>query len=206
MDGSSANVDGATQQSSLQDSVEPGDIIRVLYLFSGKSRKGAVSHWCSKLAKRHSRAVEVEVVDIKVKPHVDLTLKSNRDRILGKIKLHKYDAIILSPPCSSTFSRAPWSNRKGPRPIRSFLKPKGFERLSWVERKKANWGNTLKDFTFEVIHLALEAQVHMILFENPEDLGALQHGPYAGQRSASMWQDERFHKMLSDGLVQTVAF
>ena len=147
----------------------------------------------------------MEMVDIKVKPHVDLTLKSNRDRILGKIKLHKYDVIILSPPCS-TFSRAPWSNRKGPRPIRSFLKPKGFERLSWAERKKANWGNTLKDFTFEIILVALEAQVHMILFENPEDLGALQHGSYAGQRPASMWQDDRFHKMLSDGLVQTVAF
>ena len=205
MDGSSANVDGAKQQNSLQDEGKPGDVIRVLYLFSGKSRKGSVSHWCSKLAKRHSTAVEVEMVDVKVKPHVDLTLKSNRDKILEKIKLHKYDVIILSPPCS-TFSRAPWSNRKGPRPIRSFLKPKGLERLSWAERKKANWGNTLKDFTFEALLVALEAEVHMILFENPEDLGALQHGPYAGQRPASMWQDDRFREMLADRLVQTVAF
>ena len=205
MEGSSANVDGSSQHNSLQDSGKPGNHIRILYLFSGQSRKGSVSHWCSKLAKRHSSAVSVEVVDIKVKPHVDLTLKSNREKILEKIKIQKYDVIILSPPCS-TFSRAPWSNRKGPRPVRSFLKPKGLERLSWMERKKANWGNTLKDFTFEVIILALERQVPMLLFENPEDLGALQHGPYAGQRPASMWQDERFQKLLADRAVQSVAF
>ena len=42
-------------------------------MFSGKSRKGSVSHWCKKLAKRLSITVEVEMIDIKVKPHHDLT-------------------------------------------------------------------------------------------------------------------------------------
>ena len=46
----------------------------------------------------------------------------------------------------------------------------------------------------------------MLLFENPEDLGALQTGPYEGQRPASMWQDETFLQMVNSEMVQTVAF
>ena len=49
------------------------DVLRILYVFSGKSRKGSVSHWCKKLAKRFSITVEVEMIDIKVRPHLDLT-------------------------------------------------------------------------------------------------------------------------------------
>ena len=204
----SANVDGLIQQNSVHckySTAKQDEAILVLYIFSGKSRKGSVSHWCSILSKRHSRAVKVEMVDIKVKPHIDLTQKSNRDKILQKMKDTKYNVIIFSPPCS-TFSRAPWSNRKGPRPVRSFVKPRGLTRLSWTERKKAEWGNTLKEFTFEAIALALQLDVAMILFENPEDLGAMQTGPYEGQRPASMWQDVGFEHMVQTGLVQTVGF
>lgn len=204
----SANVDRSIQQNSVHckfDTAKQDEAILVLYIFSGKSRKGSVSHWCSKLSKRHSRAVKVEMVDIKVTPHIDLTQKSNRDKILQKMKDKNYNVIIFSPPCS-TFSRAPWSNRKGPRPVRSFVQPRGLTRLSWTERKKAEWGNTLKEFTFEAIALALQLDVDMILFENPEDLGAMQSGPYEGQRPASMWQDVGFEHMVQTGLVQTVGF
>ena len=204
----SAKVDDSIQQNSVHcadGTAKQDGAILVLYLFSGKSRRGSVSHWCSKLSKRHSRAVQVEMVDIKVKPHIDLTKKCNRDKILKKIKDVRYNVIIFSPPCS-TFSRAPWSNRKGPRPVRSFVRPKGLARLSWTERKKAEWGNILKEFTFEAIALSLQLNIDMILFENPEDLGAMQSGPYEGQRPASMWQDEAFELMVKTGAVQTVGF
>ena len=152
------------------------DILRILYVFSGKSRKGSVSHWRKKLAKRFSITVEVEMIDIKVRPHLDLTKESVRKRILLKLQTGNYQAIILSPPCS-TFSRAPWSNRKGPRPVRSYVHHRGLQRLTWSERKKADWGNTLMDFTFKLIQTAINKDVRFILFENPEDLGALQQGP-----------------------------
>ena len=71
---------------------------------------------------------------------------------------------------------------------------------------KARWGNVLKDFTFQVIRLAIQAGTRMVLFENPEDVGALQTGPYRGQRPASMWQDESFLQMVESEMVQTVAF
>ena len=180
------------------------DVLRILYVFSGKSRKGSVSHWCKKLAKRFSITVEVAMIDIKVRPHLDLTKESVRKRILLKLQTGNYHAIILSPPCS-TFSRAPWSNRKGPRPVRSYVHHRGLQRLTWSERKKADWGNTL-DFTLKLIQTAINKDVRFILFENPEDLGALQQGPYEGQRPASMWQDEKFEALIQTGQIDTVAF
>ena len=194
MDGATAKVDVLQKHDIVHGSdvsTKADDTIRVLYIFSGKSRKGSVSHWCSKLAKLRSKAVQVEMIDIKVKPHIDLTKKSNRDKLLEKMKQKRYDVLILSPPCS-TFSRAPWSNRKGPRPVRSFVKPRGLARLSWTE--------------FEAIAQALDTGSHMILFENPEDLGALQSGPYEGQRPASMWQDEIFRNLVQSEAVKTVSF
>ena len=179
--------------------------MRILYVFSGKNRKGSVSHWCKKLAKRLSITVEVEMIDIKVKPHYDLTKESVRRLWIQKLQTRSYHAVIFSPPCS-TFSRAPWSNRQGPRPVRSFVFPRGLQRLTWHERNKANWGNTLKDFTFQMIQVAIDQQVPLILFENPEDLGALQQGPYEGQRPASMWQSEQFEALIDSGQIYTVAF
>lgn len=144
------------------------------------------------------------MVDIKVKPFLDLTKGHVRQQILSKIEAGLYDVILLSPPCS-TFSRAPWSNRRGPRPVRSFCNPRGFNRLRWSERSKANWGNILADFSFQVCKLVI-TQHTMLLFENPEDLGAIQHGEFQGQRPASMWQWEAFEQLLLSGAFQSFAF
>ena len=89
--------------------------------------------------------------------------------------------------------------------MRSFVHPRGLHRLTWHERRKTDWGNTL-DFTSRMIQVAIDRQAPLILFENPEDLGALQHGPYEGQRPASMWQSEQFDALLHTGQIDTVAF
>ena len=62
------------------------------------------------------------------------------------------------------------------------------------------------DFTFKLIQTAINKDVRFILFENPEDLGALQQGPYEGQRPKSMWQDEKFEALIQTGQIDTVAF
>ena len=144
------------------------------------------------------------MIDIRIGPHLDLTLGSVQQKVLDKIATKKYDAIILSPPCS-TFSRAPWSNRNGPRPLRSFCKPRGFDRLTPTEANKAKWGNSMADFSFKVCKLVLGSST-MLLFENPEDLGALQHGEHQGERPASMWQWDEFSELLESGEFQTVVF
>ena len=179
-------------------------VCRILYLFSGSPRKGSVKSWATKLAAKWGVRVQVDMVDIKVRPHLDLTKDSVQRDLLNKISAGYYAAIILSPPCS-TFTRATFSNRKGPRPVRSYVHLRGLSRLTWTERKKANWGNTMTDFSFQVCK-AVQNMDTMLIFENPEDLGAVQAGHYRGQRPASMWQWPAVQELLDSGKFQTCAF
>ena len=174
---------------------------RVLYLFSGRPRKNSVSSWLKRLSKRFGIDAEVEMVHIQVRPFLDLTQREVQKRLLSRIVSGAYFAILLSPPCS-TFSRVTWANRKGPRPVRSFRFPRGMIRLTWAERKKANWGNTMADFSFEAFAKQMQQKGRLALFENPEDLGAVKAGEHAGTRPASMWQWPQFEELLQqDGIV-----
>ena len=115
------------------------------------------------------------MVDIQIKPHLDLTRDTVQQQLLNKIASGKYFAVLLSPPCS-TFSRVTWANRRRPRPVRSFVSLKGFVRMSWTERKRANWGNSMADFSFKAFSTQMVHANTMALFENPEDLGAIKSG------------------------------
>lgn len=145
------------------------------------------------------------MVDIQIKPHLDITKESVQQQLLSKIAAGRYFAVLLSPPCS-TFTRVTWANRRGPRPVRSFVKLRGFTRLSWPERKRANWGNILTDFSFEAFEKQMVHADAMALYENPEDLGAIRAGENRGIRPGSMWQFEKFSELLRLDNVDTAAF
>ena len=180
-------------------------ICRVLYILSGRPRKNSVSSWLRKLSKHFGVTVEVEMVDIQIKPHLDITKDSVQQQLLSKIAAGRYLAVLLSPPCS-TFTRVTWANRRGPRPVRSFVKFRGFARLSWSERKRANWGNILTDFSFEAFAKQMVHADAMALYDNPEDLGAIRAGENRGIRPGSMWQFEKFSELLLLDNVDTAAF
>ena len=116
--------------------------------------------------------LEMLCIDIKRKPWIDLSKSKERDKLWEQIKQEKFDAILVSPPCS-TFSRACWA----PRPIRSYKSPKGLATLT-----------IFADFTWEVLTLASATHISFVLLEQPEDLGAMAYGPHAGERPASRWQ------------------
>lgn len=187
--GSDCMQTGLNYEASLQSS------IYIYIFFSGRPRKNSVSSWLRKLSKRLGVAVEVEMVDIQVRPFLDLTQKGVQQRLLNKIATGHYDAVLFSPPCS-TFSRVVWANRHGPRPVRSCRFPRGLNRLTWAERKRATWGNTMADFTFKGFELQAKQQDGIAIFENPEDLEALRNGENFGVRPASMWQWEQFSSLL----------
>ena len=189
----------------METGTDAKQVCRVLYIFSGRPRKNSVSSWLKKLSKHLGIAVEVEMVDIRVRPFLDLTDHGTQQRLLNKIAAGRYFAVLISPPCS-TFSRVTWANRKGPRPVRSFTHPRGMARLTWSERKRADWGNTMADFAFEAFTTQMAHGGHMALFENPEDLGAVKSGEHAGKRPASMWQWEQFFKLLENPDIKTAAF
>ena len=158
----------------------PGRAISVLYLFAGKPRQGDMTQATD--CKLH-----IACVDIQRRPSVDLAKSKERQKLLTRIRAQEFQAILLSPPCS-TFSRAPWANFKGPRPVRSAAQPRGLDKLTAAERDRCILGNIFADFTWEVVELAIEVNVSFLFLEQPEDLGMLVRGPYKGQRPASMWQ------------------
>ena len=180
-------------------------VCRVLYVFSGKPRKNSIKFWLRKLSKQFQVAIEVEMIDIQVPPHHDLTKESVQKHLSNKIASGRYYAVLLNPPCS-TFTRVVWANRRGPRPVRSFTCPRGFTRMTWAERKRARWGNTMADFTFEAFQTQAIDCGGLAFFENPEDLGALKSGEHRGIRPASMWQWEEFERLLEHEGIETVAF
>ena len=143
-------------------------------------------------------------VDIQRKPKIDLAKTQERHKLLARIRAQEFDAILLSPPCS-TFSRAPWANFKGPRPVRSAAKQRGLDKLTAAERDRCILGNLFADFTWEVVELALAAKVSFLLLEQLEDLGMLAKGPYKGQRPASMWQWPAMERVLQLPGVSTLA-
>ena len=103
-----------------------------------------------------------------------------------------FQVIVASPPCS-TFSRARWANRQGPRPLRSAAYPRGFLRLTASRRKELTTANGLVDFAVELLTIQKE-QGRYGLLEHPEDLG--RHGE--GGTPGSIWRWE-VTKQLMDG-------
>ena len=143
-------------------------------------------------------------MDIQRRPSIDLTKSKERQNLLARIRAQEFQAILLSPPCS-TFLRAPWANFKGPRPVRSAAKPRGLDKLTAAERDRCILDNIFADFTWEVVGLAIEVSVSFLLLEQPEDLGMLATGPYKGQRPASMWQWPAMERVAKLPRVSTLA-
>ena len=175
--------------------------ISVLYLFAGRPRQGDMTDCLQQLANGYK--IRMTCVDIQRKPSVDLANSKERQKLLARIRAKEFNAILLSPPCS-TFSRAPWAKFKGPRPVRSFEKPPGLDKLTASERDRCILGNIFADFTWEVIELAVDVSVSFLLLEQPEDLGRLAKGPYR-DRPASMWQWSSMEKIAKLPRVTTLA-
>ena len=140
-------------------------------------------------------------MDILRKPFTDLSNPRTQTSFLERVRDGSYFAVILSPPCS-TFSRAPWRNRRGPRPIRSHDYPDGLPGLRWAERRKARLGNTLADFSLRTAAAALDLPCAFALLEQPEDLGAVA----IGRRPSSMWQRPLFQAVVGHPNAQHVVF
>ena len=130
-----------------------GKAISVLYLFAGKPRQGDMTQCLQQQAA--GCKLHITCVDIQRKPSIDLAKSKESQRLVTRIRAQEFHAILLSPPCSN-FSRAPWANFKGPRPVRSAAKPRGLDKLTAAERDRCILGNIFTDFTWEVVELAIE--------------------------------------------------
>ena len=118
--------------------------------------------------------------------------------VAEKIRAGDYDAIIMSPPCS-TWSRAVWSNKLGPKPIRSRQFPYGFPWLKGDLKEKAEIGSKLVLRCVEVLEIAPVDTI--CVWEHPEDLGRSRNGT-----PASVWQLEEVRKAATKRRMETIVF
>ena len=137
----------------------------------------------------------------------DLLSQDNRKRLLAAISSGHYDAVLMSPPCG-TWSRAPWANQFGPRPLRTSNYPWGFPWLEGDRQQKVAASNSMVRLCIDVLEL-IETMRFTLFFwlEHPEDLGAVAtyrrkkgkqwfHQVDSGVRPASIWQLPELRRFL----------
>ena len=80
----------------------------------------------TKFAAEFKTKVRMQELDVLQGGHMHNMLKDmRRKRLLQKVSAGNYDVIVTTPPCSS-FSRARFANKDGPRPARNQEQPRGF--------------------------------------------------------------------------------
>ena len=166
--------------------------IRVLYLFSGVSRRASIAESLRTLCQRDGNGLEFHDVDIHVGGSAhDLLDKEIQEVYMSNILAGGYDIVILSPPCGS-WSRANWANNDGPPPCRDRFHPWGFPDNSAGQNRRATEGNEFVHFSIRAIQSAAlaRAQGHRVRFllEHPEDLGRVGGRALHQGVPASIWQ------------------
>ena len=144
--------------------------LRVLYLFSGKKRKNSLGYCLRQLAAKHELEIEVVELDIQRSRKVDFTIPAVQKQWLGRITKGEFYAVVATPPCS-TYSRAPWANEAGPRPLRSHRRPRGLPWNTKAQQQKTDFGSIMADFSYEAVKRQMEHENYVFVKEQPEDLG-----------------------------------
>ena len=156
--------------------------LKVIYFFAGQSRWADIVACLRALVDEFNACKEfpiavtllIEEVDIARGAAHDLLKVPKQQRYLAQVSSSTFGVVIAAPPCE-THTRAVFSGRPGPQPIRDVFHPRVVPNLSPGWRAKAEAANKLHDFTVEVFRAAAKAHA-LALMGFPEDLGATPRG------------------------------
>ena len=113
-------------------------------MFSGAPRKSDVRSYLQKLCVSAGVQLQMTEIDLQISEEHDMSDEDRWQELITKIRNGEFDIIIMSPPCS-TWSRAVWANRLGPKPVRSREFPFGFPWLKGDLKEKAELGTAAGD-------------------------------------------------------------
>lgn len=182
----------------------PSSKKKALYLFAGKDRRTSIRAVLERFSKTFGgQEIECEEWDICRGPDNDLLDEATQRRLLQSIEAGEFFAILLSPPCAS-WSRAPWANRWGPRPLRTALHPWGLPWLEGSKLSKVAASNAMIRLCMQVLERAIALGLGVFL-EHPENLGSVRSRPSATVRPASIWELPEIQR-LQEKDIFTVAF
>ena len=183
--------------------------MRILYLFSGRQRKTSVATVLKQLL---GDQVQIDEVDILLSSEHDMTNAKHRQDVLEALRKGLYDAVLITPPCS-TWSRVRGANFRGPPMLRSREHVWGFPWLAAKHEHDASLGNCLVIFMIEVLEYldgnpcSQRGWVALVWCEHPEDLGVIcREEDGAILNPASIWQLERLRALVNNRGLFTLAF
>lgn len=140
--------------------------------------------------------VTIEEWDICRGADQDLLSSEVQESLFRRIEAGEFCCVIMSPPCAS-WSRAPWANPWGPRPLRTAVHPWGMPWLEGARLQKVADSNSMIRFCLRIFEVAERLQpLVALLLEHPEDLGATRAKPSLHIRPASIWQLPELRKMV----------
>ena len=176
--------------------------MRVLYLFSGASRKCDVRESLIALQLEFGFVLDIKEVDLIRDSSHDVADDSFWRGILTELGSGIFFLLIVTPPCNThSRARANWKEIPGPRPLRNLHFPHGFPWLEGPRLQAANLANLLIDRTFEAIRVAMDVGT-FYLTEFPEDLGVTT----SGHLPASLWQLQEQRDIVHESGGTTWAF
>ena len=167
-------------------------------MFSGAPRKSDVRSYLQKLCNSAGVQLQMTEIDLQISEEHDMSDEDRWQELITKIRNGEFDIIIMSPPCS-TWSRAVWANRLGPKPVRSREFPFGFPWLKGDLKEKAELGTLLVMRCIETLEIAPAKTV--CLWEHPEDLGRSRNGT-----PASVWQLEALRAVAKKRGMESIVF
>eukprot|EP00435_Cladocopium_sp_Y103_P057006 s1874_g19.t1 len=144
-------------------------------------RKSDVRSYLETLCSQQGVTLRMTEVDLQRSDDHDMANEDKWNELVEKIKAGLFYLILMSPPCS-TWSRAVWANKLGPRPVRSREYPLGFPWLVGELRDKAALGTLPVMRCIEVLEVA--PPLTICLWEHPEDLGRARNGTPASVEDA----------------------
>ena len=166
---------------------------KLLYLFAGQPRKADLADFLDRTD------IEVVAVDILLDESRDVADSEYWDALRARVRQGVFDLVLVSPPCN-TFSRAVFSNSKGPRPLRNADFSCVFPWLSGSDKQKADLGSLLLKRALSLAELCSKEHVPWLL-EHPEFLGACPKGV-----PASVWMLEEFQSLVQKFSTSTAVF
>ena len=172
---------------------------KILYCFAGPSRRCDVAFFVNQLSVHHDVKIEVVEYDL-LRGGLDHDLANDEivDSIIHKIHNKEFSAILLTPPCN-TFSRATYSNKPGPPPLRSKEHPHGLPGLTDQQLRKVRIADKLITNTIRLAKSSSASGLPYII-EHPEDLGATPKGT-----PASIWSLPEIVQLATDTAAHTAA-
>ena len=130
-------------------------ILRIVYAFAGHRRRADVHEHLQLLSGEFGFTLEMHEFDLLRDEKQNLLDESFWEELKTLIRDLQPFCVIATPPCS-TYSRARnhYSEKPGPRPIRSREHPRGFPWLAQRDKVKADEGTLLAERTWELFNLA----------------------------------------------------